>query len=307
MRALVIGGNGFIGSHLVNHLVDAHWRVEVLDLRENLLGKLPSSVRLIKGDMKDNRLVRKALAGTDVVFLLAWSTIHETATANPVADVQANMIPTLQVIEACRDTGVKRVVFISSGGAVYGPAVNVPINESHPTHPISAYGVSKLAVEKYLFMYQRLYGLDSVVLRPSVPYGPGQNPLRKQGAVTVFLYRTAKGMPITIWGDGSATRDFFYVSDLITALEAAATRPLGQHRVFNIGGNEEISINRLLEITQEVVGKRAVLEYHPARLFDPQRVVLDTGLAARELDWQPQIPILQGVFETWRWMLQTFP
>lgn len=305
MRALVIGGNGFVGSHLVDRLVDRHWAVQVLDVRERRLGELPSSVRLIKGDMADNKLVHKALSETDVVFLLAWSTIHETATADPVADVQANLIPAIRVLEACRDTGVRRVVFISSGGTVYGPTISIPINEAHPTNPINAYGITKLAVEKYLFMYHHLYGLDYVVLRPSVLYGPGQNHTGRQGAVAVFLYRTAKSIPITIWGDGSATRDFFYISDLITALEAAATRPLRQYRVFNIGGNEEISINRLLEIVQEAVGKKAVVEYRPARLFDAQRVVLDTELAARELDWRPQIPFRQGVSETWQWMLRT--
>jgi UDP-glucose 4-epimerase len=306
MRALVIGGNGFIGSHLVDRLVGAHWDIQVLDLQDRRYGKLPSNVRLIKGDMTHHYLVREALAGTDVVYLLAWAMIHEIANADPVADIQANLIPTIQVLEACCNTDVKRVVFISSGGTVYGPAMGVPIAETHPNSPISAYGITKLAVEKYLHMFRQLYGLDYVVLRPSVPYGPGQNPLGKQGAVAVFLYRTARGLPITIWGDGSATRDFFYVSDLITALEASATRSLDIHRVFNIGGNEEISLNRLLEITQELVGKKALVEYQPARLFDAQRVVLDTGLATRELGWRPQTPFLQGVAETWRWMSRTF-
>lgn len=307
MRALVIGGNGFIGSHLVDRLVENHWDVTVLDLQERRYDTLSRQVHLIKGDMTQLYLVREALAGEDVVFLLAWATIHEIANADPTADIQANLIPTIQVLEACCQANVKRVVFVSSGGTVYGPAPQLPIAETHPQNPITAYGITKLAVEKYLHMFSHLYGLDYVILRPSVPYGPRQNPLGRQGAVAVFLYRVAHEIPITIWGDGSTTRDYFYISDLAFALEAGATRTLGKQRIFNIGGSEEISLNRLVEIVELTVGKRAILEYRPTRAFDAQRVVLDTRLATLELGWQPKVTMLQGVAETWQWLSRVFP
>jgi UDP-glucose 4-epimerase len=199
------------------------------------------------------------------------------------------------------------VVFVSSGGTVYGPARQLPIAETHPQNPITAYGITKLAVEKYLHMFWQLYGLDYVVLRPSVPYGPRQNPLGRQGAVAVFLHRVSHEIPITIWGDGSTTRDYFYISDLVSALETSATRPLGEQRIFNIGSSEEISLNRLVEIVELVARKRAILEYRPTRAFDAQRVALDTRLATLELGWQPRVAMMQGVAETWQWLSTVFP
>jgi UDP-glucose 4-epimerase len=194
------------------------------------------------------------------------------------------------------------VVFTSSGGTVYGPPIEWPITETHPLNPINGYGVTKLAVEKYLQMFKHLYGLDYVVLRPSVPYGPRQNPLARQGAVAVFLNRVARGLPVTIFGDGSNTRDFFYVSDLVDALIAGAERKLYEHRIFNLGGVEEVSLIQLLKLIENVVGKTARVQYAPARQFDAQRIVLNTGLARQELGWHAKVSLADGLAKTWTWM-----
>jgi UDP-glucose 4-epimerase len=302
MRALVTGGNGFIGSHLVDQLVKRDWNVIVLDLNERRYDSLPPQVHFIKGDLNQDYLVREAVTGIDVVFHLTWTTIHEVANQDPAGDVTANLIPTIHLLEACRNSGVRRVIFTSSGGTVYGSAQAWPISETHPQNPVNSYGVTKLATEKYLYMFRHLYGVDYAIFRPSVPYGPRQNPLARQGAVAVFLYRVSHDLPVTIWGNGSVSRDYFYVSDLVEALIAGAENDLREQRIFNIGGEEEVSLIELLGRIEEVVGKRARIEYAPARRFDAPRIVLDTHLAREELGWNPRVSLTDGLVRTWAWM-----
>ncbi|MCA9897843.1 MAG: NAD-dependent epimerase/dehydratase family protein [Ardenticatenaceae bacterium] len=307
-KALVVGGNGFIGAHLVQKLVQIGWDVTVLHKYEQpRYSTMPDAVRFLRGDLTQESLLAEAVAGQDVVFHLLWTTtaIHEVANRDPAADVQANLVPTIHLMEACRAAGVGRLVFTSSGGTVYGRTQIAPIPEDHPNNPVTAYGVSKLAVEKYLQMFHHLHGLDFVVLRPSVPYGPYQNPLARQGAVAVFLYRVAKGLPLTIWGDGSVTRDYFYISDLVDALILGSTQPINSQRIFNLGGAEEVSLNHLIALAEETVGRKAVVTYQPARDFDAPRVLLDTTQAETMLGWQPKVPMKDGLAKTWEWMQDT--
>ena len=305
-KALVIGGNGFIGSHLVDALIQQEWGVTIFDLQERRYEPMPAPAYFIQGDLSQSYLVRQALAGVEVVFHLAWATIHEVSNRDPAADIHANLIPSLHLLEAGREAGVQRIVFVSSGGTVYGLPQELPIVETHPLNPINAYGITKVAVEKYLHMFRHLHGLDYVVLRPSVPYGPRQNPLGRQGAVAVFLYRVAQGLPITIWGDGRVTRDYFYVSDLVDALMAAAEQGLSTDRTFNVGGGEEISLMSLVQLVEETVGKKAVVDYQPGRDFDAPRILLDTSRAKRELYWEPKVSLADGLAQTWEWMARTF-
>ena len=307
-RTLVVGGNGFIGSHLVNSLVITGWDVTVLHKYEQpRYATMPESARFLRGDLTQESVLEEAVAGQDVVFHLLWTTtaIHEQANRDPAADAQANLIPSIYLVEACREAGVGRLVFTSSGGTVYGRAQQVPIPETHPNNPVTAYGVSKLAVEKYLQMFRHLHDLDFAVFRPSVPYGPYQNPLARQGAVAVFLYRVARGLPLHIWGDGSVSRDYFYISDLVDALILGGTRPLENERVFNLGGAEEISLNQLIAYVEETVGQQAIIEYKPARNFDAPRVSLDTTCAQSVLGWQPKVLMKDGLAKTWEWMQET--
>jgi UDP-glucose 4-epimerase len=305
MKALVVGGNGFIGSHLVDRLIAEKWEVTVLDVYERRYEAIPDVVHFIRGSLDQEYLLREALMGVDVVYHLAWATIHEVSNRDPAADVQTNLITSIRLIEACRQAGIRRFVFTSSGGTVYGPAQTVPITETHRQNPVTAYGISKLAVEKYLHMFRHLYGLDYVIFRPSVPYGPRQNPLAKQGAVAVFLYRVANGLPLSIWGDGQTSRDYFHVSDLVEALLSSATSELGDEPIFNIGGPEEVTLNGLVTLVEETVGKAAVVEYLPGRSFDAPRVVLDTSRAKTCLRWEPSVRLRSGLAHTWDWMSRT--
>ena len=303
-KALVVGGNGFIGSHLVDGLLRRDWRVVVLDLYERRYDPVPESVQFIRGDLSQSYLVREALVGVDTVFHLAWTTIHEVSNQDPSADVEANLVPSIHLLEACRQNKVNRIIFTSSGGTVYGPTSQLPIAETHLQNPVNGYGITKLAVEKYLHMFRHLYGLDYAVIRPSVPYGPRQNPLGRQGAIAVFLYRISRGLPLTIWGDGSVTRDYFYVGDLVAALIAAAEHPLDGERVFNVGGGMEISLRHLVKRIEAVVGLEAQLSFEEARDFDVQRLCLDTGRAEEILAWSAQVDLDEGLSRTWLWMQQ---
>lgn len=307
MRALVIGGNGFIGSHLVDELITRGWDVVVVDLRERRYEPLPSGVRFVRGDLSQAHLVKEALTNVDIVYHLAWATVHETSNQDPVEDVRSSLILSINLLEECRHAELARFVFVSSGGTVYGPAREVPIPETHPQDPITAYGINKLAIEKYLKMFKHLYGLDYAILRPSVPYGPRQSPLARQGAVAVFLYRVGHGLPVTVWGDGTNTRDYFYISDLVEALVACAERPLSKEHIFNIGGTEEISVNQLIRLVEETVGKRAIVQHEPPRPFDVGQIALDTRRAQQELGWRPKVPLSQGLARTWAWISSAVP
>lgn len=307
MNALVTGGNGFIGSHLVDALVEIGWNVTIIDILQRRYDSIPKGVRFIPGSVANDYQLREAILGTDVVFHLAWTSIHEVSNRDPIADIQENLIPSIRLLETCRREKVKRVVYLSSGGTIYGIVDQEPIPVEKPRKPITSYGITKMAVEEYLRMYSHLYDLDYVALRPSVPYGPRQNPLGHQGAPTVFLYRIAYGLPLTIWGDGTNTRDFFYIDDLIHAIIAAATHPLGGHRIFNVGGQEAISLNRLIIEIENLVGKKAKVTYNPSRAFDAPHIRLDTHLTQELLEWEACYNLVDGLSKTWQWMIKNIP
>jgi UDP-glucose 4-epimerase len=304
-RILITGGNGFIGSHLVDKLsaLRRH-RITVLDLYPRPYEALPSGVTFIQGDLGDTALLRRTLIdqGIEIVYHLAWVNIHETSVRDPVKDVEMNLYPSVGLLEACRDAGVKRVVFISSGGTVYGIPEKIPIPEGHPTNPINAYGITKLAFEKYLQMYSHLYGMQYVIFRPSVPYGPRQNPRRRQGAVTVFTYRALRGEPIVIWGDGEVTRDFFYIEDLREALVMIADLPNISNSIFNLAGNETCTLNELIGIIEETLGIEIKIKYEPSRKFDVPLIDLDIRAANEKLDWRPVTLLPEGIQRTADWL-----
>lgn len=301
MRCLIVGGNGFIGGHLVRRLAESGERVRVYDrspdkFRANLAG-----VDYVEGDLGNHGLIREAVRGIEVVYHFVSTTLPKTSNDDPIYDVRSNLVDTIQLMEACVEAGVQKVVFASSGGTVYGPPETLPINEDHPTAPISSYGIVKLAIEKYLGLFHHLHGLDYAALRISNPYGPYQNPEGQQGVVGVFLNRLYTGRPITVWGDGEVVRDYLYVSDLADALELAA-RVETREKVLNIGSGEGLSLNALIRCISEVVGEEPVVEYLPARPLDVPVSVLDIGRAQAELGWRPGTGLAEGVERTWAWI-----
>jgi UDP-glucose 4-epimerase len=304
-RILVTGGNGFIGSHLVNRLASSEQhRVTVFDLYPRPYDVLPNGVEFIQGNLSDSNLIRRTLVdqGIDVVYHLAWTTIHETALKDPAADIEQNLIPSVHLLEACLEAGVKRLVFLSSGGTVYGIPETLSVREDHPTRPINAYGVSKLAVEKYVQMYSYLHGMNYVIFRPSVPYGPYQNPHRRQGAVSVFVYHALRAEPIDIWGDGEVQRDYFYVGDLIRALVVVLDLPAAINAVINLDGKQMYTLNQLVTAIEQALKVKIQVRYEAARKFDVPRLQLDTHSASELLHWQPEVSLSDGIARTAEWI-----
>lgn len=300
MKTLVLGGNGFIGTHLVDALLEKGRFVRIYDRSPSRLSLTPQAAEYVEGELGNYGLLQEAVKGIEVVYHLVSTTLPKTSNDDPIYDVRSNLIDTLQLLEACVEGGVRKVIFASSGGTVYGLPQTVPITEDHPTNPITSYGVVKLAIEKYMDLFWRLHGLYYTVLRISNPYGPYQNPGGQQGAIAVFLHHLRTGQPITIWGDGSVVRDYIYVSDLVDALMLAAEVETG--KVLNVGSGHGTSLNELIALIGEVTGERPEVEYLPGRTLDVPANVLDIARAREGLGWRPRTALEDGIACTWDWI-----
>jgi UDP-glucose 4-epimerase len=301
LKSLVLGWNGFIGTHLVDGLLEEGYPVRIYDRSPNRFRATPQNAEYVEGELGNHGLIRAAVEDVEVVFHFVSTTIPKTSNDDPIYDVRSNLVDTLQLLESCVEAGVRKVVFASSGGTVYGQPRTLPITEDHPTNPITSYGVIKLAVEKYLGLFDHLHGLDYTALRISNPYGPYQDPGGQQGAVPVFLHRLRTGHPVTIWGDGSVVRDYLYISDLVEALKQVAEAET-QQKVFNVGSGQGISLNELVALIAEVTGERPVVEYVPGRALDVPANVLDVAWAREELGWSPTTELAEGIERTWHWI-----
>lgn len=297
-RVALIGAGGFFGTNLARHLAPRVSELRCFGLHPSFPEAL-SGLTWITGNMADAPLA-EALTGCDTVIHLASSSSPGTD-LDITADAQANVIASLRLFDHCVAAGVKQVVFISSGGTVYGIPGHVPIPESAPTQPITAYGVAKLAIEKYLEVYSRLRGLDYRVLRISNLYGPYQTTIKKQGVIAAFLSEALRGEPLEIWGDGRVVRDYVYVTDAAEAV-LAAMRYQGTERVFNIGGGIGMSINDVIAAIETMLGRNLEKTYKPGRTVDVPVNILDCALAKLELGWQPKTIFSDGLRNTADWM-----
>lgn len=306
MNYLILGGAGFIGSHIVDALVTRGHKVRVFDRlnvdTSNLTDALPH-IELFRGDFLNESDMSCALQDVDFVVHLISTTLPKTSNDNPVYDVESNVVGTLKLLNLSRQYGVKKIVFLSSGGTVYGPSVTCPISETSATDPICSYGITKLAIEKYLHLFHHLHNLDYVVLRVANPFGERQNPGSGQGAVAAFLWKFLQEEPITVWGDGSVARDYFYISDLVLAILAAIESETPS-KIYNIGSGVPRGLNELLSIMQAVTGRTPVIQYTPARKLDVPINFLDISRAQKDLHWQPRVSIEEGMARTWAWLQQ---
>lgn len=297
MRCLLLGGGGFIGSHLAERLVELRHPVHVFDRpgAERLLAPaILRRVRWTAGDFTRAADVEAVLDDAEVVFHLVSTTLPKTSNDSPLHDAETNLLSTLRLLDLIKARPGRRIVFVSSGGTVYGRPQRIPIDEQHPTEPLCAYGITKLAIEKYLGLYRELHGLESVVLRLANPYGGNQRPGSGQGAVAVFLHKALRGETLDIWGDGEVVRDYIHISDVVSALVSAMTYA-GPHRVFNIGSGTGTSLNTLLADIELLLGHPISRRYLEPRGFDVPRNILDTTLARRELGWIPRTPFREGL------------
>ncbi|MFJ5285032.1 NAD-dependent epimerase/dehydratase family protein [Pseudomonas sp. NPDC088429] len=304
IRSLVLGGRGFIGTHLIDALLDQGHAVRCFD-RPNVveLGESHAThadFELFEGDFTSEADVTEALRDCDVCYHLVSTTLPKSSNADPVFDVESNLVGTVRLLNLALKAGIKKVVFVSSGGTVYGDPVQVPIPETHATDPACSYGITKLAIEKYLALFHRLHGLDYTVLRLANPYGEGQRTHANQGAVAVFLGKVLRDEPIEIWGDGSVVRDYVHVADVVQAL-LASLEPSRDEHVFNIGSGHGHSLNDVLDTIERITGRKADRHYLSARGFDVPVSVLSIERARQSLGWEPAVEFDEGLqrFVTW--------
>ena len=302
MQALVIGGNGFIGTNLVLRLLKDGYTVRVYDRADSYFLDRLSGVEYIYGELGNIGSITSALSGVEIVYHLAATTKPESSNNDPAFDVVSNVADSIHLFEQCVKEKVKRVIFISSGGTVYGIPNYIPINEVHSTEPICSYGITKLTIEKYLSLFKRLHGLEYIVLRVSNPFGPFQNPFSQQGAIAVFMYKIFNKLPITIWGDGAVVRDYLFIEDLIDALLKASQITITDHNVFNISSGKGISLNKIISEIEYASKQKADVQYRPSRKFDVQENVLDNQLALNHLEWKPSTSLQDGLKKNYHWM-----
>jgi UDP-glucose 4-epimerase len=304
MKCLVLGAGGFIGSFIADRLLIEGNFVRIFE-RPRVVPYRPfmpyEKVEWLQGDFLSRTDVAAAVQSCEMVFHLISTTLPKSSNDDPVYDVESNLVPTLQLLESAVRYGVRKVIFISSGGTIYGIPRQLPIPETHPTDPLVSYGAVKLAIEKYLHLYYTMYGLDYSVLRVANPFGERQRANTAQGAVAVFLSKALANDTIDVWGDGSVKRDFIYIQDVVDAFIQSMDH-FGEPHVFNIGSGHGRSVNELLSAIEDLIGHPVMRRYLPARKFDVPVSVLDISRAKDILGWQPRFSFRDGLQRTLDWM-----
>ncbi len=298
MKILVTGGAGFIGSHVCDEFLRGGHEVVVLDnlssgSKDNLSSKAQLAVLDIRSSEAADFIRRQR---PDAICHLAAQMDVRKSVEDPGFDAEANILGLLNVLEASRQVGVKRFIFSSTGGAIYGDQDVFPAPEGHPTRPVSPYGVSKAAGELYLGYYRAQYGLPFVALRYANVYGPRQNPHGEAGVVAIFAQKLVTGQPCTIFGRGSQTRDFVFSQDVACANYLAfESEYVGS---LNVGTGIETDITRLYRLLAEAAGSKEPAVYQPAKPGEQLRSCVDASLAGRVLDWRPTVALEQGLRQT---------
>ncbi len=296
---LVTGGAGFIGSHVVERCLAAEHRVAVVDdLSTGRRENVPPGARLHVQDIRDPTLadVFRSEAPDAVIHLAAQAAVSRSV-ADPRLDAEINILGSLNVLECCRRTGVRRLVYASTGGAAYGDTEKLPTPEDHPTRPSSPYGVSKVTVEQYLACWGGLYGLSTVALRYANVYGPRQSPHGEAGVIAIFTARILRGEPCIVNGDGLQTRDYVYVDDIAEANALALDRPDVTGPV-NLGTGVATSVLELFAALRAAAGGRAEARHGPPRPGEQRRSVLDATRARLVLGWTPRVALAEGLQRT---------
>ncbi|CAH0345470.1 NAD-dependent epimerase/dehydratase family protein [Bacillus sp. CECT 9360] len=304
MKAVVTGGAGFIGSHLVRELISEGVTVHIIDnlasgKREQIHPRAILHVLDVQSSDVRDLIVKEQ---PDIVFHLAAQVDVLSSIHNPEYDAQVNILGTVNILEACRESSSVKKIIYSSSSAVYGDIKVARLTENNLTEPISYYGVSKFAPEHYLRIYHQLYGLSYTVLRYANVYGPNQTPKGEGGVVAIFLDRIKKGLPLVIHGDGGQTRDFVYVKDVVRANLCAIQQ--GDNEVINIGTATPTSVNQLAYTLTKLHGSKVVITHSDGRPGDIMHSCLENNKAERLLQWTPLYSINEGLQETYDFVMQ---
>lgn len=303
-RVLVMGGLGFIGSHLCRALLQEGYRVRIFDKlygSRMLISDIEADIEIMESDIERPEDVLRALEGMDVAVHLIHTTVPGSSMHDPAYDVQSNVVSAARWLSSLKETELTKIIYISSGGTVYGNPKTNPICEDHSTEPVSSYGITKLAVEKYVAMYAGLFGIQYRIVRPSNVYGEGQRLNIGQGVIGVFLDRALEGKPIEIWGDGTNKRDYLYAKDLVNGI-LKLMRHEGNGRVFNISTATGYSLNEIITIIRDETRLPVEVVYKPSRGYDVPVNILDNTLIKSETGWQPETNLRDGIRNVYQWM-----
>lgn len=300
MNILVIGGNGFIGSHLIDYLLIKGHTVRVFDISYERFRKPLANVDYRISTLDNIPDLYEALLGIDIIFHLASSSVPSTSNIDTVSDIKKNLIPTLNILNLSIKIGLKRIVYFSSGGAVYGNPLTMPINEEHPLNPISSYGIVKATIEMYLSLYQRMYDLKPLILRPSNAYGPRQGHFIAQGVISTFLQKVKMNEKIIVYGDGNSVKDYIYIKDLINlTYNLSFSNKVG---VFNVGSGKGTTINQIIDQIEKTTKRKLKINNVKKQIYDVDHFVLDISKTTNILGAYPLTSLEKGVSETWNWL-----
>ena len=299
MKILVTGGAGFIGSHVVDtYLAQGHQVVIVDDLSTGRPENINSDATFYEMDIRSPDLLDVfTTEQPQVVNHHAAQMSVRVSVDRPMFDAEVNVIGSINMLECARQTNVERIIYISTGGAVYGEPEYLPCDESHPINPICQYGASKHTVEHYLYMYRINYGLEYTILRYPNVYGPRQDPHGEAGVVAIFTGQMLKGEQVYINGDGTQERDFVYVGDCAKA-NVLALDPTLESDIFNLGSGKGTSVNEIYQVLKNVTAYPKSAQHKPAKLGETYRIFLDAAKANTSLGWSPDVPLQAGLEQT---------
>lgn len=303
---LILGADGFIGSNLVKALQrEEKYKIFAFDLFKDGVSKninsFDKNLIMIQGNFLNKEDLRNALKGIDYVFHFISLTTPGSSMNDPLIDVNTNIVGTVNLLEECVKAGVKKVIFPSSGGAIYGNQNKETYSEDHITDPISPYAISKLTIEKYLKYYKNIRNLDYLVLRYSNPYGPGQNIVGNQGIIPIFLNLIKNDKPITLFGEGDNVRDYIYIDDLIHVTKLIFEKKT-KHNIYNVGSGKGNSISEVITTIEKIAGKKFVIDKKPERSIDVKKIVLDINRIISETNYSPKTSLEEGIQKTWDWI-----
>jgi UDP-glucose 4-epimerase len=302
MNFLLIGGNGFIGSHLIDVLNKNNHKVRVYDLYMEKHRAPLHNVDYRIHSIDDLSALYEAMLNIDIVFHLASSSVPSTSNQNPIHDVQGNLITSLNILNTAVRAKIKKIIYFSSGGAVYGNT-NELINENFQLNPISSYGIIKSTVEKYFLLYSNIYNIETIIFRPSNPFGPRQGHFIAQGVISTFLKKITLSESLSVFGNGDNLKDYIYVEDLAFLCYKISLKE--KKGIYNIGTGIGTSINKIIEIIQEVTKFSPNVEYNEPKNYDVPNFILDISKARDVVGDYKFLELKDGVLKTWNWLNKT--
>lgn len=305
-RCLVLGADGFIGSHLTEALLARGHRVRAFDhfaknQPKNLAPDL-DNMQLFAGDFHNKQQLKDALDGIEYVFHFISTTNQPDSAKDPFVDLETNVQMSVELFELCATVKVKRVIFPSSGGTVYGRSTPTAFSERDSVEPVSPYAIGKATIESYLRYFKQASNLDSITFRISTAYGERQNLVGNQGVIPIFLNLIKQAKPLPIMGDGQMVRDYIYVKDIAETIANVFDKP-HKHSIYNLASSQPTSLSDLIKIFEQVTGQKTKIEKLPPRPFDVSRLVLDTTRLVNEFNLKPSTPLKEGIARTWQYIL----